>query len=161
MKNLELLLLVICVGSTYGKNLPFDLGSTATSVAHFQCVRQQYEQIGLFTTTSQTGLADVCRQCYSNAKSAGLRVSITYTPCRITNAQQQASDIIKKLGTEVERVWIYLFDFFTADNCKWAKFPVVDNCIFLQNIVSAFKNNGLRVGIATFKSGWTQLFGSL
>ena len=54
----------------------------------------------------------------------------------------------------MERIWIYLYDVFTADNCKWAKFPVAENCIFLQDVVSTFKSNGLRVGIASSRASW-------
>lgn len=99
MKSLHLLLIFVYIWSCFGRNLPFDLALTATTIIHYECVRKQYDELGLFTVTNQTGISDASRQCYVNAKSAGLRISVSFTPCRLTSPQQQASDIIRKLGT--------------------------------------------------------------
>ena len=138
----------------------FDFPIGSTSLSHYQCVKRAYDEIVIFMPTSATGIIDSYRQMFINANTAGLKVQLGFFPCRSLSPEQQANELIKKLGqNNVDRVWIYPLDLNT-DSCSWKHSTFDSNCIFLQDVLSALKRNGYKTGAAALLDFWKTFFGS-
>lgn len=60
-------MLLICLWQTQEKDLIFDFAISPVPVSSYQCMKEKYDEVGLFVSTTQSGIGEISRQCFSNA----------------------------------------------------------------------------------------------
>lgn len=87
--------------STY----PYNPNYTTTS---FKCILSSgYKDVVFTVLQSKVGIKAEYTQSLTNIKNAGLNVSLSFIPCIIKSAAEQAQDFIKKINKSLyDRVWV-------------------------------------------------------
>lgn len=71
--------------------IPADLvifQSQPTPTSHYQCVRQQHGDLIMWFLQYENGkISDIQLQSLANAKNAGFKMDIGFSPCRTTSPQ--------------------------------------------------------------------------
>lgn len=92
------------------------------------------------------------------AVSAGIPSNDVYLfPCPTKDASQQASDMLKALGSNFSgKVWIDV-EYNPSPGCSWSS--ISTGCVFLRETVATIQQQGVGVGVYSSHYDWNNTVG--
>lgn len=91
IQRLLWVVLAVLLTSTACKDLLYSFPIGTMSLEHFKCFKQSYDDVIATISFTKTGMIEVDRKTFLNAKAAGLKMHIAFTPCRSLPADQQVN----------------------------------------------------------------------
>lgn len=86
--NVAITMLIINLYQVHSLDLFFDIcfGNVPPTTSNYNCIRQNQPEIALWLYNDQKGINSYSVQSFTNARNAGLRLQIGFSPCRTVPA---------------------------------------------------------------------------